>query len=373
MPSLSPYQLMVAPSMPAVPKTLPLLLQPSLGTEASITARPVLQVLKHDPLNLPPPPPPPPLLLKPDGQRAARPKSPPASEEPPLVVRRAQAFTPVTPRGSARPPPRPPPKLPALALRPTPPKQPPPPHAIILARKGLGDRVDLEAVRKSIKPPTSIPRPPPPSDLPPFVRTTLIQGIDELAQKRKAGALVPFGPPPPPPTFGRKAPKAPAGRPLALPQGEALLSQAACLHLARRNELEKMPTPVPDFIRDMGHLIVRAFMGLAILNSSFFIICYGLYLPASALWATHAATFVGCLVNLGFFESVKCIVMACVALVKDETVKRQAAEDARKARMLLKAQAIDRRRRRLPFQVRSPTHVELQAAVFRGAPPPLMG
>lgn len=86
-------------------------------------------------------------------------------------------------------------------------------------------------------------------------------------------------------------------------------------------------------------------MGGTIAASTFVIFVFGTYLEPKQVWATHAATAVGCVVNVGLFESLKCIVVACVALVKDETLKRQAEIAARKARMALKAQRLQDRTR----------------------------
>ena len=85
---------------------------------------------------------------------------------------------------------------------------------------------------------------------------------------------------------------------------------------------------------------------------------YGLYMPSGSIWATYAATACGLLLNFLVLETMKCVVLGCVELLRHETARREAELAARRAREVLKEQRSQRRAREA-IQM----HVE----------PPLMG
>jgi len=290
--ALPPLQ--IAPGqkrIPALPKHLPLQL-PS----ASLLHVPAIQ--QHVDGLVPPPPPPPPLAL-PGWDKPM----PPEEGEPPASAQQLAPYKP--PSLSSRPLPRPPPKLPQRALLPTPPVGPPPAHAIILAKKTGFSSIDEAALVKKVKPPPMVPKLPEEA-MPSFVRRNQpAEAPDIVAHRVLQGHA------------------APASRLGAVP--------------------EKPPKPVPDWIVKASHAATQTFVGGSILGSCFFIIYWGVYLESRAQWATHAATIVGCIMNLGVFESMKCVVIACVNLVKSETEKRQEELHARKERMALKAQRLQER------------------------------
>lgn len=105
----------------------------------------------------------------------------------------------------------------------------------------------------------------------------------------------------------------------------------------------KLLRPVPDWVVWLTKNLVHAFMIISVVMCCLITVTFGIYMHPGVIWATHAATIVGSFVNLGLFETVKCVVIACVALVKDETAKRQAEIAARKARLALKAQRLRER------------------------------
>lgn len=87
---------------------------------------------------------------------------------------------------------------------------------------------------------------------------------------------------------------------------------------------------------------------------------YGVYMAASGIWATYAATAVGCLLNFGVLESMKCVVLGCVELVRHETARREAEMQARRAREAFKEQRSQRRARQAVV-----VFWRLSVAVFR--------
>lgn len=105
----------------------------------------------------------------------------------------------------------------------------------------------------------------------------------------------------------------------------------------------KDPWPVPDWVVKFTESLVSMFLLGLVFECSFFIIFFGSYMRPSSVWATHAATFVGFTMNLVLFESLKCLVVAMVALAQDVTKKRQEDIAARRARMALKAQRLQER------------------------------
>jgi hypothetical protein len=125
----------------------------------------------------------------------------------------------------------------------------------------------------------------------------------------------------------------------------------------------KDPWPVPDWVVCLTSSLVNIFMFGIVTECCIFILYFGSYMKPGVVWATHGATFIGFVVNLGLFESVKCVVVGCVALVKDETAKRQAEIAARRARMALKAQRLQDRTRRWKADTALP-HLP---------PPPMIG
>lgn len=287
--------------LPGLPK-LPLALPQTLFKVGAIQAHPA---------GVPPPPPPPQIpsnILRGDVPRGE-----------PVIARKMVEFKGKSATGAGQP--RPPPKKQATnGFTPTPPAGPPPAHAYVLAKKGVATGLDESDVRRRAKHPNLTPTPP--SHEPPAFLRPKAPELD---------AKVPTPPPPP----------------------------------GASSYLKKSPTPhpVPDWVRSSSEMLVYIFVGGTILESCFFIIAYGTYMEPAAIWATQAATIIGCLVNFGLFETVKCVVVACVALVRDETERRQAETDARKQRMALKAQRAQEKGRR-------PKYVPATAS---SAPPPMIG
>lgn len=292
--TMPPMRLGAQGRLPQLPKNLPLQLPPALLTK--------LPSVQQHPSGLAPPPPPPP---RPDDpmRRSELPPPPEAGEG----TRKLVEFRGGESGGLGQVQPRPPPKRPQGTFQPTPPQGPPPAHAIVLAKRGGVTGIDEEAIVKRAKPP-AVPPKPPQEMLPAFVRKSL----QNTATPDGALGL--------PPGFPRATFK------IQSPE-------------------EKDPHPVPDWIVWTSQRLVEVFVGGTIAASTFVIFVFGTYLEPKQVWATHAATAVGCVVNVGLFESLKCIVVACVALVKDETLKRQAEIAARKARMALKAQRLQDRTR----------------------------
>jgi len=284
-------------------------------------------------VGMPPPPPPP---------RPHQPLQPgemplPPEDGEPSVTRRLTVFKgdKAGIRRGDRPPKPPPPKSKEV-FKPTPPSGPPPAHAYILARKGAGDIDEAELIKKA-RPIGEITPRPPDSEPPPGLT-------------RKAV-------PPEPPRPGGP-PGGPALKPVKPGQPE------------EPEPLKKQfldppvePNPVPDWVVALSSWMVNLFMLGLVIECCLFIIIYGVYMEPNLVWATHGATIVGVIVNLGLFESVKCIVVACVALIKDETAKRQAEIAARRARMALKAQRLQDKSRRWRQDMPLPSL----------PPPPLLG
>lgn len=281
-------------------------------------------------LGMPPPPPPPPRMHEPlmPGEMP-----PPPEDGEPSATRMLRAFK--GHKAGFRPGdrlPKPPPPKAKAVFKPTPPSGPPPAHAYILARKGAGDIDEAELIKKA-KPLGEITPRPPDSEPPPGLT-------------RKAV-------PPEPPRHG-----GPALKPLTPEKPEKP-------ELLKKQFLDPPvePNPVPDWVVALSSWMVNFFMLGLVVECCLFIIIYGVYMEPGLVWATHGATVVGVIVNLGLFESVKCIVVACVALIKDETAKRQAEIAARRARMALKAQRLQEKSYRWRQDMPLPSL----------PPPPLLG
>lgn len=327
-----------------VPKQAP------LDVPSSVLLR-VPQVQKHSSSSSVPPPPPP-LVPPPTGPKrhgADMAPIPPESDEPLIAVRKLNIVRPGQVSTSSRAP-QPPPNMPGKAtLLPTPPAGPPPAHAIVLAKGRPQDfasgNVDLQAVVSKAKPPAPLVHPPS-EPLPSFVYRAPSQALQSIADARgkspKASALEPLPP---------KAP--PANESLAF---------AALPNVAREYvPPEQGPRPVPEVVVKVSVWIVYVFVFWIFVHSVAIIALYGVYMSNRHIWATYAATFCGCLLNFGILESMKCVILGCVELVKHETVKRQAELDARRTRMALKEQRQLERRARM------------QESQKMHAPPPLMG
>eukprot|EP00933_Yihiella_yeosuensis_P081521 TRINITY_DN95138_c0_g1_i1.p1 TRINITY_DN95138_c0_g1~~TRINITY_DN95138_c0_g1_i1.p1 ORF type:complete len:1133 (+),score=304.35 TRINITY_DN95138_c0_g1_i1:339-3401(+) len=332
----------------------------------------VPQVQKYAKGTPPPPPPPLPPPLPGNitgGQIAIRPLPPEDGE--PIIQVRQLAKVKAGELSESRRPPKPPPKLPSTLMKAKPPPGPPPAHAIVLAKPmAIGDAPASQRDHKAIlarakpKPPSFLVHPPT-EPVPDFVHKgagmqTAVTGIMESRlQVPKAGL----------PTQ-----KLPPGAPQL--QGPIGASPYSGLEIVGGGVLKpksKPPKPVPNWVRDASDWMVKVFVFGVVLESAFFIIVFGAYLDSSIVWATHAATITGCLVNLAIFESVKCVVIACVNLFKDELVKRQADEIARRARMALKAQR--QQEKTSKFSRRAPSsQLQLHSPVkLQIPPPPLMG
>jgi len=330
-----------------VPKQAP------LDVPSSVLLR-VPQVQKHSSSSSVPPPPPP-LVPPPTGPKrhgadmAPMAPIPPEAGEPLMAVRKLNKVRPGQVSTSSRTP-KPPPNMPGKAtLLPTPPAGPPPAHAIVLAKGRPQDfasgNVDLQAVVSKAKPPAPLVHPPS-EPLPSFVYRVPSQALQSIADARgkspKASALEPLPP---------KAP--PASESLAF----AALPNVAKEYVPP----EQGPKPVPEVVVKVSVWIVYVFVFWIFVHSVAIIALYGVYMSNRHIWATYAATFCGCLLNFGILESMKCVILGCVELVKHETVKRQAELDARRTRMALKEQRQLERRARMQ---------EIQKM---HAPPPLMG
>lgn len=250
-----------------------------------------------DTLGLPPPPPPPMAM-----QGWSRP-TPPEEGEPPSGVQQLVAYKP--PSQSLRSLPKPPPKPAQRVLVPTPPAGPPPAHAIVLAKKTALASSDEKALLKRVKPPSLAPRPPE-EDAPSFVRRSAPPEAAQLVAQRVAQAHA------------------------APPQRLGLAP-------------EKMPRPVPDWVVQASYGATQIFVFGSIMVACFFLLYWGVYLQPRTQWATHGATITGCIMNMVVFESLKCVVIAVVSLVKSEMEKRQEELYARKLRMQLKAQRLQER------------------------------
>lgn len=309
--------------IPALPRD-----QPPMLSNAVLAKIPSVRL---DSGLVPPPPPPP---VGGFGQLATLPLPPQDGE--PVVHQKLALWQPGPRRGG--PPtmlPRPPPKMPAAALRPTPPKGPPPAHAIVLARTAGVPGFDQHAIVRASEPPTFVPKPPampPPPDVRPVVMAMFNkQAVDDIARQREADnknmtieGLDPFA-------AARKDPR------------NAVIT-------AKKAHDEKAPKPVPDYLVTASIRVVWAFVASNILVFGAIISIYGTYLPAAAIYPTYVATAIGMFMNLGLFESVKCVVICCLALVHEESMKRDAEMRARRFRMELKSQRVFQRGRRLVNQ-----------------------
>lgn len=245
---------------------------------------PQIQHHFHGSSDLKPPPPPPPLALT-QGERPVPPKE--------MAPDGARSLIPLPP---TMPLPRPPPKLSSGPMLPTPPLMPPPAHAVILARKDV--HVDEQAVAARLRPPPPIVQPPPDDTRPSFVH----RHVEEA-----------------------RSPNWDQAHNHRWSLGKSLFRK-------------RMYKPVPDWVVMVSDWSAKSFVAVALLMCGFTMYYYGTNQDSTSVWATHAATLVGCIFNLGLFESMKCVVIGCVALVKAETAKRQSELDARILRMALKSQ-----------------------------------
>lgn len=308
--------------LPSLPKNTPPGVAPAPLPKAILARIPLVAQETGNSLSLPPPPPP----IGGFGHLALATMPVPPEEGEPQVLRGMAVYKAPPRRGGPTGRlPRPPPKPPAVSLQPTPPSGPPPAHAIVLARKAGVPGFDEAEIVKRARPPPPAPKPPqeaPPQSLqePGFVNK---QAVDEIAKQRKEASEDPFA------AFRRD------------PRGQTLI--------AKRAHDEKAPTLVPDYIMTGSLYAVQLFIVLNILGFVALITIYGTYLPANAVYPTYAATIVGLVLNLGLFESVKCVVICCLAMVHDETEKRDSEIRARRARMELKAQRLQRGRRFTPM------------------------
>eukprot|EP00435_Cladocopium_sp_Y103_P005745 s1402_g1.t2 len=290
----------------------------------------------------------------PQGKHAARfgvpvspPSNPKAAQGPEAadssaLVRRLPSQT------MPRHPPKPPPKVRGKALLPTPPSGPPPAHAIVLPKgkpQDFATGSELQAVVAKAKPPPPLVHPPA-EPLPSFVYRGNSQALQTIMDSRergpKASALEPL------------PPKAP-------PLNDTMAFSALPPIVKEYVPPERGPKPVPEFVVKVSVWTVYLFVFWIFVYSISIIGFYGVYMASSSIWATYAATLCGCLLNFGILESMKCIILGCVELVKHETVRRQAELDARRTRMALKEQRLKERRSRL--QEIQDMHVS----------PPLMG
>lgn len=217
--------------------------------------------------------------------------------------------------------PKPPAPMPPGPKAPRPPDGPPPPHALLLARKpepqgaraaprALDGKLvrsgadGLEDVRRRLRPLHPVPKPP--SEAPP--PGVLIRMAEGIAKSREPGN-----------------------------------NQVALRGGFHGGTWAQPHAPTPDWAVKAGDALVWLFAMMIIIGSTGVIAYWGTFFDSSVAWATIGASVAGCLVNLGVFESVKCVVFAMVALVADETAKSQVEVSARRARMALKAQRLSKK------------------------------
>jgi hypothetical protein len=129
--------------------------------------------------------------------------------------------------------------------------------------------------------------------------------------------------------------------------------------------------PVPDWVVWTTEGIVYIFVTGLIVESYLFIWAYGTYLQPNAVWATIAATIIGVLVCFLIFESVKCVVLGCIAIVRDEDMKRQEEKRRREERRAGKQEFADQRR--LTAEQRALARKKQMDPVRLSPPPPIMG
>lgn len=269
---------------------------------------------------LPPPPPPMHLVTGGFGEHAMSIVAIPPEEGEPMVARSLVPHQAGPRRGGPTAKlPRPPPKM-HTAPTARPPSGPPPAHAIVLARKAGVAGFDQEELVKQARPPPHVPKPPmekAPANTRREVPAVNPKVVDGIAMARKNKDIV---------------------QGVADPFAAARQDPVGHVVMQRRAHDEKAPPPVPDWQRDAGLGVVWFIMVVHLLAFIAVITVWGTYLPTSAVYPTYAATVLGIAVNFGLFESVKCVVIACLAMVHDETEKRDIELRARRARLELKAQ-----------------------------------
>ena len=109
---------------------------------------------------------------------------------------------------------------------------------------------------------------------------------------------------------------------------------------ARGKRTSREPTPLPDMVVSASRWLLRLIVDGHVALCCYLIVAYGYHLRPRAVVAIHGASVIGIVVLFGLLESVKCLVVAAVALVKDESRKRTAEVEQRRERMLLKAQRV---------------------------------
>lgn len=213
------------------------------------------------------------------------------------------------------------------------------------------------------KPPSSVPKPPPGPPPGPGMQLAQrpgVRGFDEEAVRAQARPppAQPKPPPGPPPTHPRAALPGRGPVPAIGPTKVDGIARAAAgaidgvddllrrfrqdpvreVALARQRHDEKAPKPVADYIVSISWGLVTGFAVFNLLAAVAIITFYGTYLPPEAVYPTYAATIVGMVVNMGLFESIKCVVIAAWALVDDGTSARRMTNRGRAIRMMLKRQ-----------------------------------
>eukprot|EP00928_Gymnodinium_smaydae_P031670 TRINITY_DN23173_c1_g2_i3.p1 TRINITY_DN23173_c1_g2~~TRINITY_DN23173_c1_g2_i3.p1 ORF type:complete len:2177 (+),score=473.46 TRINITY_DN23173_c1_g2_i3:147-6677(+) len=304
-PGLLPLQLTGAPGRP--PSQMPSM--PKLQLPSTILSK-LPGIKAHPPGMLLPPPPPPPMTAT----LAAAAPPPPGFEAPPPVPRKLRPVTglhvqPKPPnamgvtksKATPKPPAGPPPKH-ALVLSgsapqrggaPTPPKGKAPVYLDGKPVLGINGLID---VAKLTKPPPSRPRPP--SDgMPTFVHKSVVEDIAKARIEKAA------------------------------PKGKWSKQEHK---------------PIYDWVRYTSMACVWGWVFTTIFGCSLIIITFGTYMDTPTTMATWGATLVGFFINTCVFELVKCVVIAMVALVGDDTMKQQQEISARRARMRMKQQRLQR-------------------------------
>lgn len=188
-----------------------------------------------------------------------------------------------------------------------PPVGPPPQHAYMLVRKGQAPGTDVNVIPPP-PPPAMIPHPPVEDDR---SSRTQPQGALEVAE------------------YLRK---------LERERYEEIMRQRE--REAARGQRLKEPVPLPDLVLTASRWLLRLIVDGHIALCCYLILVYGYHLRPRAVVAIHGATLIGSVVLFGLLETVKCLVVAAVALVKDESRKRTAELEQRRERMLMKAQRV---------------------------------
>lgn len=297
----------LALALPELPR-LPVLFQPGLLQALQI------QEGLGGPGGMPPPPPPP--LGQPRAPEDLLPPLPPRGGRRGSFVGGRGGLLAAAPRtlvpyrpdesgvGASGLEPKPPRKT--QKFKAVPPVGPPPQHAYMLARKGAAPGTDVNVVPPP-PPPEMIPHPP----------------VDEETRRDSASSEEVSA-------YLRRLERERYAEMMRHREREA----------AKGVRTSKEPLPLPELVITASRWLLRLIVDGHIALCCYLIGIYGYHLRPRAVVAIHGATLVGSFVLFGLLETVKCLVVAAVALVKDESRKRTAELQQRKERMLMKSQRV---------------------------------